>query len=270
MATDVGRRFCTEQLRELGLPSRAERLMIGVFLATAMLWLFRTDLKFADVTLVPGWGGWLEDVLDLHALTGVPEDKDVIHDSTVAMAMAVLMFLLPAGRDDRDRPATLMDWHTAERLPWGILLLFGGGLALAGAFQSTGLAQWLGNEFAGGVADWPTWLVVAGIAFLLTFLSELTSNVATAATLLPVVAGTATTVGVDPLLMMVPATLGASCGFMLPVATPPNAIAYATGRITTRQMAAYGLALNLIGVVLITLATFLFVAPVFGVSVRGQ
>ena len=159
-----------------------------------------------------------------------------------------------------------MDWETVERLPWGILLLIGGGFAIAGGFADTGLAEWVGKRFAEAIADWPVLLVVAAVCLLLTFLTELTSNVATVSALLPILARVAIDLEIDPRLVMIPATISASCAFMLPIATPPNAIIFGSGRVSMGQMARYGIALNFLGVVLITSATFLLIVPQFGIS----
>jgi sodium-dependent dicarboxylate transporter 2/3/5 len=255
-AEHLDRGFFTRHLKELGPPKRAEWLMLGVFLTTATLWIFRTPFVVGDTTLLPGWQDWW--VLKKIGAVG-------LHDSTVAMAMAILMFVIPA-RKVNGQTEFLMDWKTAERLPWGILLLFGGGFALAGAFKSTGLSEFMGKEFATVIKGWPPWLIVAGTAFLLTFLSELTSNVATVVTVVPVLAQTSVEIGLDPRLVMIPATIAASCGYMLPVATPPNAIVFGTNYIPLRKMLRYGFALDLIGVVLITAAAFLLIIPQLGIS----
>jgi sodium-dependent dicarboxylate transporter 2/3/5 len=184
------------------------------------------------------------------------------------MGMAILMFVLPARKRD-GRTEFLMDWETAVKLPWGILLLFGGGFALAGAFQSTGFSAFLGNQFSTLIAGWPVWLIVAATVFLLTFLSELTSNVATVLTIVPVIAKASVALGLDPRLVMIPATIAASCGFMLPIATPPNAIVYGTNQIPLPKMLRYGLALDLLAVLLITGATFLLIVPQMGISLEG-
>ena len=251
-----GANFFEDRLRKLGPPSRAEKSMFGIFLATALLWLFRTDLSFAGTTLVPGWGNWVET--QFHTAE--------IHDSTVALAMAILMFLIPARRNENGRTEYLMDWETVENMPWGILILIGGGYALAGAFQSTGLSEDIGRIFAGQLAGQSPWLIVGGTCLLLTFLTELTSNTATVATLMPVLAATAVAINIDPLLIMIPATISASCAFMLPIATPPNAIVFSSGRISIREMARYGILLNLIGVIVVTAFMFWIIGPQFGVK----
>jgi len=263
----LDRRFFTEKLRELGPVTSAEKRMLAVFVITALLWIFRKPLTAGGVQLVPGWGDFVAELL-----SGWNVRPEMIHDSTVAVGMALLMFFIPAGRNQRDahgRMRYLMDWQTAESLPWGILLLIGGGFAIAGGFQATQLADWLGERFANLVMEWPTWLLVAGVCFLMTFLTELTSNVATVSTLMPILAGTALSIGVDPRLIMLPAVISASCAFMLPIATPPNAIAFGSGRIRMGQMASYGIALNLAGVVLITAATFVLLAPQLGIPLDG-
>jgi len=179
-----------------------------------------------------------------------------ISDAGIVMTAGVLLFLVPSG--DRDQPR-LMVWETTSRLPWGVLILFGGGLSLASAVSDSGLAQWLGDSLAPLNALGLTVLVVAAVA-LVIFLTELTSNLATTATLLPVMGAIALQAGLPPLILTVPITIAASCAFMLPVATPPNAIVFATGRVTIPQMMRAGLVLNLIGIVIVTLIA-LFVAP---------
>jgi solute carrier family 13 (sodium-dependent dicarboxylate transporter), member 2/3/5 len=178
--------------------------------------------------------------------------------------MALLMFCIPAHRGSRTdcqsvlqshesgRVHYLMDWQTAERLPWGILLLIGGGFALASGFAETGLSHWLGDVLAGRVATWHPVLLVAAICLLMTFLTEFTTNVATVNAILPVLAGTAVGIGIDPRLIMIPAALSTSCAFMLPIATPPNAIVFGSGKIPMQAMIRYGFLLNLIGIVLVT------------------
>lgn len=252
---NLDRSFFTNRLRELGKPQRAELLMLAVFTATALLWMFRKELSVGPYEVFPGWQSW----------TGI----EGIHDSTVAMGMAILMFLIPAKQDEGGQTEYLMDWKTAERLPWGILLLIGGGLALAAAFEDTKLSLFLGETFSEIVADWPLWMLVAATCFLLTFLTELTSNVATVATLVPVLAQMAVELGLDPRLVMIPATIAASCAFMLPIATPPNAIVFGSDRIEMWQMVRYGIALNLLGIVLITAAMFLLLVPQLGISLDG-
>ena len=172
------------------------------------------------------------------------------------MAGAIALFLVPSG--DKDDPM-LLRWQHIEKLPWGILILFGGGLALAAAVTDTGLADWLGANLH-AVAALPVPLLVVIVTTMIVFLTELMSNTATVATFLPVVGAVAVEAGIDPLLLAVPVTLAASCGFMLPVGTPPNAIVFGSGMLTIPQMAKTGVILNLIGIVLVSLIA-LTIAP---------
>ena len=266
----MSRSFFTDRLRALGRPTSAERRMTVVFVLTACLWIFRKPFTISGVEFIPGWGNLLADFLQWFPPTSDWGVKPgMLHDSTVAIGMSLLMFVIPAGRSATKKPQMLMDWGTVEKLPWGILLLIGGGFAIAGAFESTMLAKWLGAEFGNIVRDWPLWLLVAAVCFLLTFLTELTSNVATVSTLMPVLAATAVGIGIDPRLIMIPATISASCAFMMPIATPPNAIVFGSGKIRMSQMVSYGIGLNLVGVVLVTLGTFTLLVPLLGISLDG-
>jgi sodium-dependent dicarboxylate transporter 2/3/5 len=225
-----------EQLRAMGPASIAEKRVAVVFGATALLWILRP--------LLAGW---------LPALQ--------LSDTTIAIAAAVALFFIPNGIE-KDR--YLLTWEYAERLPWGVLLLFGGGLSLAGAVADSGLAEWIGDELV-ALANLPPFVLVLAIAVLIIFLTELTSNIATSATFLPVVAALAVSLDQPPLLFAVPAVLAASFAFMLPVATPPNAIVFASGHVTIPQMVRAGLWLNLFGIVVIMVAAYLLLGPVFGV-----
>ena len=187
-----------------------------------------------------------------------------LDDTGIAMTGAILLFLLPSG-DGSGRGRFLLDWDTAEDLPWGVLLLFGGGLTLAGAVTASGLADWIGAALS-GLDAWPTLLLVVTVTAVIVFLTELTSNTATAAAFLPVLAPLAMAVGENPLLLVVPAALGASCAFMMPVATPPNAIVYGSGYLTIPQMARAGLGLNFLFIALITALAYTVMAAVFGVT----
>jgi sodium-dependent dicarboxylate transporter 2/3/5 len=278
----LGRSFFHERLRSLGTPSSAERRMFAIFAMTALLWLFRTPLSLsgdADAApLVPGWGPIAASML---RSIGVPANtaEGMVTDSTVAVLMAVLTFFIPAGtsraaiveRSDTEADApgpmrcNLMDWPTANRLPWEVLLLFGGGFALADGFAASGLSKYVGNEFANAFGGQPAWVLVVATCLLLTFLTEFTSNTATCNIVLPILAPAAVRMGVDPRPIMVAATLSASCAFMLPVATPPNALVFGSGRVTVGEMARRGLALNLIGVLVVSAAVQWFYAPQAGI-----
>lgn len=230
--------WLTRKLRDAGgivLPeaeswSVEQQRVLLVFACTALLWITRTE-PFG------GWSGYF----------GLPHANDAV----VALFAAVLMFVLPDGRGGR-----LLDWATANRIPWGILLLFAGGIAIAKAFAVSGLA----DRMAGGLTALealPVLLMIALVCLMVTFLTEVTSNTATTSLLMPVMAAVAAAVQIDPALLMLPAALSASCAFMLPVATPPNAIVFASGMISVRQMVRHGLALNLIGVIVISAVVYI-------------
>ncbi|GBE30036.1 MAG TPA: SLC13/DASS family transporter [Bacteroidetes bacterium] len=221
------------ELKALGPMNSDERKVLTVFITLAALWITRKPLGFGIVT-IPGWSQLLPE--PSYAGDGLP-----------AIALSILLFMLPSSvRGER-----IMNWDTAKRLPWGIVLLFGGGFALAAAINVSGLALWIGGQLA-GLGKLSPAVMVGAISTLMTFTTELTSNTATTQLVLPVLAAVAVAIGRNPLLLMIPATLSASCAFMMPVATPPNAIVFGSGRIRIIDMAKTGLLLNLIGVLLIT------------------
>lgn len=239
--------------------SGAERRMLWIFVITAVLWITRGDLDLGTFR-IPGWASLVEAWLPGRFAAGH------LHDATVAMGMALLTFLIPGDRQPDGRRPALMDWDTAVQLPWGILLLFGGGFALALAFKESGLAEYFAASFARQVGGLPPFFLVIATCLMLTFLTEVTSNTATTEVLLPILAGTATAMGVHPLLLMLPATLSASCAFMLPIATPPNAIVFASGEVEIRDMVRAGLILNLIGVLVIATLFFLVSSRLLGLD----
>ena len=189
-------------------------------------------------------------------------DAPPISDTGIAMTAALLLFLLPSGGKKGVR---LIDWETAVKLPWGVLLLFGGGLALSAQFQSSGLTDWIGSV-AAGLDTIPVVLLIVVATTAIIFLTEITSNTATAATFLPVAGGVAMGMDIDLLVLTIPVALAATCAFMLPVATPPNAVSYASGYITIGQMMRGGLWLNLISIALITLAAYTVFAWSLGIE----
>jgi sodium-dependent dicarboxylate transporter 2/3/5 len=223
-----------EELAALGPMSRGEKLALLAFLLVAAGWILRGPVL---VKLLPG-----------------------LTDAGVAMTVALLLFVLPV---DWKRGEFLMDWEQSKKVPWGILLLFGGGFALASAMDASGLSAWLSGKLV-GLKEWPTVLVVLTTCAFMAALTELTSNTATTYTLLPVLAATSKAMGIHPMTLMVPATLAASCAFMLPVATPPNAIVFASGRVRMGQMFRAGIWVNLMGVLLTTLIACTLGEAVFG------
>jgi sodium-dependent dicarboxylate transporter 2/3/5 len=233
-----GAALIRDELRALGRLTRPERLVGLVFLLVALLWI--TQPLYAS--RLPG-----------------------ISDAGIAMVGAILLFVIPV---DLRKGIFLLDWETAESLPWGVLLLFGGGLSLAAAVAKTGLATWIGGELR-GAGDLPTWIVVALVAAVVLLLTELTSNTATAAAFLPVMVAIAAGIGENPLLFAVPTVLAASGAFMLPVATPPNAIVYGSRLITIPQMVRAGAWLNLAFLFIIVILSYLLLPVAFGVQL-GQ
>lgn len=229
-----GRGLFKGELRALGKPSRGELTVLIVFCCTVVLWLTRPLLASlgAEHGIVP--------------LAG-------LNDSSIAIGAALLLFCIPV---DLKRRSFAMDWHTTQRLPWGVLVLFGGGLSLAAAISTNGVDTFIGSGFV-RLDQLPLWLIVTLVCTLVIFLTELTSNTAVTTALLPVLGAAAIALGVDPLKLVVPAAIVASLAFMLPVATPPNAIVFGSGRITVPQMARTGFGLNIIGIVVVTLATLL-------------
>jgi sodium-dependent dicarboxylate transporter 2/3/5 len=243
-----GREVIQRDLRELGKMRTGEKLTLVVFVFVALSWVFRRDIDLG-FWVIPGWSG----------LLGISE---YVHDSTVAIFGAILLFLLPV---DFKKRVFVLNWEWALRIPWGIILLFGGGFALAAGFQTSGLAQWIGEglSFLCGV---PTIIMILCICLLLTFLTEVTSNTATTTMMMPVLGALAAATCIHPFLLMIPAAMSASCAFMLPVATPPNAIIFGSGYLRIPDMARVGFFLNLIGAIIITLIVYFLVIPVFNIN----
>ena len=217
----AGHQLISEELRQLGKAGSAEKRVLAVFAGVAFLWIFK-------------------GLFPLELISG-------LRDSSIAIAGALLLFVVPDGTA-RGRP--LLDWPTAAKIPWDILILFGGGFALAQGFQQSGLTGWIGQQmdFLSGTH---AFVLLAVVAVVTLFLTEITSNTATASMLLPVVAGIASAAAQDPLAPMIAAALAASFAFMLPVATPPNAIVFASRQVSMAEMARAGLWMNLVGIILI-------------------
>lgn len=214
----------------------------------------RTEWVVGLVTLVTA-AAWIARPLIARVLPG-------ISDAGISIAGALLMFLIPV---QRGRLTPALTWDDAERLPWSVLVLFGGGLSLADALSNTGVATWMGESMS-AAGTLPILVTVALITTVVVALSELASNTATAAVFLPIAGSLAVGMGADPMVLAVPTALAASCGFMLPVGTPPNAIAFASGRISVPQMARAGFWIDLLLLVLLNVAVFLLAGRVFGAS----
>lgn len=239
-----GRELIQDELKGMGSMSRAEITAGLVFLAAALAWVF--------VPVISDWMGWEHN----------------IDDATIAITAAMLMYILPAD----NRGTRVMDWEHTKEVPWDVLLLFGGGLALSSMFDKSGLSLWIG-EMARGLGKLPLVLLVAAVALVILVLTEFTSNTATAAAFLPIMGGVAVGIGLTAtndmniLFLTAPVALAATSAFMLPVATPPNAIAYGSGYVRIGDMVKGGVWLNLVGVILITIVTFALLVPVFGLTV---
>jgi sodium-dependent dicarboxylate transporter 2/3/5 len=242
----MGGHALSAQCVELGPMSRGECVVLTVFLLTVAAWMFRADLVIGPLT-IPGWS------------TGLGLD---LHDGTIAVAAALLLFVIPI---DLHRGQFVLDWASAVRIPWEVLFLFGGGFALATGFRVTGLAEWLAGALR-LLAVLPLGIMMLVLCLVVIFASEIASNTALASLLLPVLAATATGLDIHPYLLMLPATLAASCGFMLPVATPPNAVAFASGYVTAPQMLRVGLVLDVLGAILVTLTVSTLGRAVFALD----
>ncbi|WP_448850899.1 SLC13 family permease [Corynebacterium sp. 335C] len=227
-----GRGLMRQQLADLGPMSTGERRVLAIFVIAALAWV-----------LVP---------------TIWPET--LIADAVIAMAVGIALHIIPGGSNG----VKLLTWETSLELPWGVLLLFGGGLALSTQFSDSGLSEWIGDQMS-GLGGLPVLLIVVVVSAVVLLLTEFTSNTATAATFLPLVGGIAGGMGIDPMLLCVPVALAATSAFMMPVATPPNAIAYGSGYVSMGNMVKTGIWLNIIALVLITLLSMTLLVWVFGI-----
>ncbi|WP_312715839.1 SLC13 family permease [Corynebacterium flavescens] len=234
-----GKELIDDEIKQLG-PWTPPQIITGlIFLIAALSWVF--------VPFIVGEDSYYDDAI-------------------IGIIAGLLLFILPA---EPKTGVRLLDWKTANEMPWDVLLLFGGGLSLSAMFSATGLSLWIG-EMAKGLGGLPVFLLIAAIALLVLLLTEITSNTATAATFLPIMGGVAVGIGLtangeaNVLLLTIPVALAATCAFMLPVATPPNAIAFGSGYVKIGEMIKGGIWLNIIGCVLITLTTYFIAIPVFG------
>jgi solute carrier family 13 (sodium-dependent dicarboxylate transporter), member 2/3/5 len=245
-----GKDIIKNELKALGEITRPEKMVAYVFAITALMWVFRKPLPLGSF-IIPGWSNLFFN-------------PEMLHDSTVAMVMGILLMLLPTGLKKGEvsniqGECFLLDWNTVEtRMPWGILLLFGGGFALASGVIKTGLAGWVGDQMS-GLSVLPLWAVILTVCIVVTFLTEFTSNTATSTMILPLMGAAAVAASYHPLMFMLPATFSASFAFMLPVATPPNAIVFGSGWVTIPEMTRAGFVLNLIGATLITSLALLLI-----------
>jgi sodium-dependent dicarboxylate transporter 2/3/5 len=232
-----GREWVRQELKGLGPLSRGECAVLCVFAVTVILWITRPLLAKVSIAGVAPFAG--------------------LSDTGVAMLAAVALFVVPI---EPSRGIRTVDWATVRELPWDVLLLFGGGLSLAAAIQANGVADLIGAATQ-GFGGWPLLALVLAVATITTFSSELTSNTAQVATMLPLLAAVAPSFDVHPVLLLVPCTLAASAAFMMPVGTPPNAVVFGTGLLTIPQMCRAGFWLNLCGILTVTAVTYFLVVP---------
>ncbi|EGA89885.1 sodium-dependent transporter [Planococcus donghaensis MPA1U2] len=236
-----GSEVIRQQKTDLGRASYEEKAVFVVFLAVALAWISRSF------------------VLDAFA----PNLE--MTDATVGLIAAMVLFIIPSKNKKGDH---LLDWATAVKLPWGILLLFGGGLAIAAGFTSSGLSEWIGNQLI-GLQGVNVLIIILVVAALVLFLTEITSNTATASMMFPIMASLAVALSIHPYALMVTAAVAASCAFMLPVATPPNAVVFGSGYLRISDMAKAGFALNIFGIFFVGLAVFYFLPLVWGIDLMS-
>lgn len=225
-------------LKNLGNIGYEEKMVAAVFATTAFFWITRS---------------FLFDKL-------LPE----LDDTIIAIGFAVVLFLIPS----KDKSQQLMNWEDAVKLPWGIILLFGGGMAIANGFESSGLALWIGNQMT-LLAGMITLILVLLLIAAVNFLTEITSNLATTAMLLPVLSPMAITVDLHPFVLMVGAAVAASCAFMLPVATPPNAVVFGAGYLRIPDMVNKGFVMNIVSIIILTLFVYFLLPVLWGITIEG-
>lgn len=236
-------------LKDLGKLRRDELYSGLVFLSAAILWVTGSDITLSESFTIHGW----------RSAFGL----EMVSDASIAVVTSLLLFMIPS----KDRPKEmLLTWAKVRELPWGILLLFGGGFAIAGGFNSSGLSNLIGNLFANLEINDP-FLIIIIVCFVLTFLTEITSNTATTNLILPILAKASAVLGLDPRILMIPATLSASCAFMMPIASPTQAIVFGSGHVKIKQMIRAGILFNLLGVIIVTSVFYLLAKFVFGIEI---
>ena len=244
------RKIVHKEYRDLGPMSFEEKSVMAVFILAALLWVFRKEINIGAIT-IPGWSRFLPY-------------PSLIDDGTVAIFMSMVLFLIPA-RDRSSGSYAILDVKVFKAIPWHIVLLFGGGFALAKGFQVTGLSGMIGAKFK-DLAGTPPYLMITLTCSAITFLTELTSNTATTEMILPILASVGVAMKTNPLLLMIPATLSASCAFMMPVATPPNAIVFGSGKVKIIDMVKVGIFINIAGIIIIGALFYFFGTVIFSID----
>lgn len=241
-----GKEFIQGEIKKLGVMTSEEKRVAVVFGLAAVLWMTRKERLFGDDVDIFGWSYFLDQFLEN---IGASPVGYLLDDGTVSIAMALTLFIIPASKQVGGR---LLDWDDAKKVPWGILLLFGGGLALAKGFNTSGLSVYIAEQLQQSLGDASPLAIVISTVGIITGLTEVMSNTATISLAVPIMASMSQAIEVHPLLLLIPTTLAASCAFMLPVSTPPNAIVYGSGRVPIMKMVIAGFWLDLISIVILT------------------
>ncbi len=247
----IEKNLIKDEYKKLGRISFNERAVGIIFSIAVILWIFRADLNLGFM-VISGWSSLLSK-------------PDFIDDGIIAVMMASTLFFIPSKNENGKRTG-ILDSNVFNKIPWGIILLFGGGFALAKGFTTTGLSEYIGVQFL-GLKDLSPVVIILVTAITINFLTELTSNTATAQMILPVVASVSVAIGLNPLLLMITATLSASMAFMLPVATPPNTVVFASGKLKVIDMVKAGFMLNLLSVIVISLLVYLLGSILFELNI---
>ncbi|MDX1491492.1 MAG: SLC13 family permease [Pseudohongiellaceae bacterium] len=245
-----GRDFINKEISSLGRMGNEEKKVAIVFAAVAILWMTRSERLLGPEVDLYGWSHWLDLLLSKFGIAPVGA---YIDDGTVSIGVALTLFMIPASKE---QGGFLLDWDSAKKVPWGILLLFGGGLAMAKGFAVSGLSAYLADLFEQMLDGASPLLIVMSVVTFITGFTEFTSNTATSSMSMPIMASLAQAIDVSPMLLMIPAAIAASCAFMLPVSTPPNAIVYGSGKVPITKMVKAGLILDLVSVFLVTLLVY--------------
>ncbi|MDH7603434.1 MAG: SLC13 family permease [Melioribacter sp.] len=240
--TSIEMNLIKEEKLKLGGITYEEKIVAIIFLITSLLWIFRAELDLGFIK-IPGW-------------SQIFLKPDFIDDGTVAITMAFLLYIIPVSKKSKEQNF-ILDFNSIKKIPWDIILLFGGGFALADGFVASKLSILIGQQFTSLKNVEPIFLIVS-VCFVLTFLTELTSNTATAQIILPILASLSIELNLNPLLLMIPATISSSFAFMLPVATPPNAIVFSSRKLKIIDMARVGLIINFFGIITVTFFVWLF------------
>lgn len=244
------RSIFNNEYRSLGKASYEEKVVFIAFLVLATLWMFRSGINIGSLE-IKGWS----------SLFNSPK---YLNDGTVAIAVSLILFMIPS----KSKPGSrILDGKIIPKLPWHIVLLFGGGFALAQGFAESGLAIWFGEQMT-FISNIHPFIVVLLVAFFMSFLTELTSNTATTEMVLPILAGIAVTTNINPLILMIPATMAASLAFMLPVATPPNAIVFGSNRLKISEMMKTGFLLNIVGVIIVALVVYFWGQSILDIDIN--